>query len=317
MSQSSDALLLDEGDPRATPRSFRHALGQFATGVAVVTAATDAHRACVTINSFSSLSLDPPLVLWSLRRESGSLAAFRAASHFAVNVLSSDQVEIASRFARSTSPGQDVDGSVPGRGGAPLLAGVAAAFECRRHVEHDGGDHVIFVGEVEHYRCFDRTGLLFAQGRYALAVDHPEAAPASGVEVLGAHPLDDFLIPLLLRAYMSLSAAFDRDREQHGLDLDGSKVLAWLAAHSGGSAAGIARPTLLGIGAAEDAVAALIGRGLVAPRPPGSVAITDAGRRVVAALLARAEALEGERLAAFGADEVATLRRVLKALAQT
>lgn len=310
-------LLLDEGDPRATPRTYRRALGQFATGISVITADAGDGPALVTVNSFASVSLDPPLVLWSLRRASRSLGVFQAASHFAVNVLSADQVEVATRHARS-APAEDPsrhDGA-RGRGEAPLLPGVAASFECRRTAEHDGGDHVIFLGEVEHYRCFDRAGLLFSQGHYGLAIDHPQAAPRVGFEQTDVHPLDDFLIPLLLRAYMALSAEFDGDREALGLDLDQSKVLSWLAAHPGASAAAIAGATLLGVTAAEDSVAALIAKGLAAPRLPGAVVITDEGRQVVAALLGRASAFEAKKLSGVDEATVAAVRRVLVSLAK-
>lgn len=310
----TDGALLDEGDPRETPRGFRRALAQYATGVAVVSAESAGRQAFVTVNSFASVSLDPPLVLWSQRRESTSLPVFETASHFAVNVLAPDQVALASRFAKS-APAGHVDGAAPGLGGAPLLPGIAASFECRRTAAHEGGDHLIWVGEVERYTCFDRAGLLFAQGRYALAIDHPEGAPQTTLEPKGPHPLDDFLIPLLLRAYVSLSADFDRHREALGIDLDQSKVLAWLGAHSGGSAASVAQATLLGPIAAEDAVGALVAKGLAAPRPPGTVAITEAGREAVAALLTRAEALERRRTAAFDEDTLAAVRRVLTALA--
>lgn len=307
-------VLLDEGDPLATPRGFRHALGQFATGLTVVTAEAGGRQAFVTVNSFASVSLDPPLVLWSLRRESRSLDVFRSAGHFAVNVLAADQIDVAAHFARSSPDGRRQPDVERGRGGAPLLLGVAASFECRRTAEHDGGDHVIFLGHVERYRCFDRAGLLFAQGRYALAIDHPESAPRTGVEPTGAHPLENFLIPLLLRAYMSLSVEFDQHREALNLDLDQSRVLSWLAAHPGGSAAAIAQATLLGLSAAEDSVASLIGKGWAAPRPPGAVVITDEGRRIIAALLARAAAFDTEKLAGVDPDAIAAVRRVLESL---
>lgn len=313
---ADEDALLDEGSPLATPRTYRHALGQYATGVAVVTADHAGREVFVTVNSFASVSLVPPLVLWSLRRESRSLEVFQGASHFAVNVLASDQVELATRHAGSSSSTASAFEGARGRGGAPLLPQVAASFECRCTVEHDGGDHAIFIGEVEHYRCFDRAGLVFSQGRYAVAVDHPRAAPRIGFEHLAGHPLDDFLIPLLLRAYTTLSAQFDDHRRALGLDLDQSKVLAWLASHPGGSGAGVAGATLLGVASAEEAVAALISKGWAAPRPPSAVVITDEGRRLVEAVLARAAAFERDKLAGFNGGKIAALREVLVALAQ-
>jgi 4-hydroxyphenylacetate 3-hydroxylase, reductase component len=315
VTERTDPLLLDAGDPRDAPRSFRRALGQYATGVAVLSAEAEGRQAFLTVNSFASVSLDPPLVLWSQRHGSTSRLVFEAASHFAINVLAEDQVETAARFARTEPDRARIEGLAAGAGGAPLLSGVAAVFECRRVAAHAGGDHVIWIGEVERYRCYDRAGLLFAQGRYAVAVDHPEAGPVGAPDPAGPHPLDDVLLPLLLRAYAGLSADFERHREALGLDVDQSRVLAWLAAHPGGTPAAVAQATLLGVVAAQDAMAGLVAKGLAEPRPPGTVAATPAGRERVAALTAQAAEHERARLAGFDAGTLDVVRAVLKALA--
>ncbi len=148
-------------------RDFRLALGSFATGVTVVTArAGDGRLAGLTANSFASVSLDPPLVLWSLSRRAPSLGVLLAATHFAIHVLAEDQHPLSVRFASPAADkyaGLDVS---EGLGGAPLLGGVAALFECRRRATHDGGDHVIFLAEVERYTHAERAPLLFHRGRY-------------------------------------------------------------------------------------------------------------------------------------------------------
>jgi flavin reductase (DIM6/NTAB) family NADH-FMN oxidoreductase RutF len=154
--------------PSFSPQEFRAALGMFATGVTIVTART-AEGAVVglTANSFNSVSLDPPLVLWSLARAAASLPAFSAGSHYAINVLAAEQKALAERFALR---GLDRFAGVAfdeGAGGAPLLHGAAATFECFNRSRYEEGDHVIFVGEVE--RCTWRAGampLLFHGGRY-------------------------------------------------------------------------------------------------------------------------------------------------------
>jgi len=159
--------------PNFSSTEFREALGMFATGVTVVTA-RDAHGKWVglTANSFNSVSLSPPLVLWSLARSAGSMAAFRAGSHYAINILAADQQALAVQFA---ARGRDRFAGVaftPGASGAPLLEGVAATFECFNRSRYDEGDHVIFVGEVE--RCTHRRGaspLLFHGGRFY--AEHP------------------------------------------------------------------------------------------------------------------------------------------------
>ena len=146
--------------PSFSTQEFRAALGMFATGVTIVTA-RDADGAPVglTANSFNSVSLAPPLVLWSLWRGAGSMQAFARGSHYAINILAADQHDLAERFAGLAWR--------EGAGGAPLLEGAAAVFECFNRSRYEEGDHVIFVGEVEH--CARREGakpLLFHGGRY-------------------------------------------------------------------------------------------------------------------------------------------------------
>lgn len=145
----------------------------FATGVTIVTALGEKGAPVgLTANSFNSVSLDPPLVLWSLALRSASMPAFRAGTHYAINVLAADQHELALRFAKSTgNRWQDVPWH-PGKAGAPLLEGAAATFECFNRSRYEEGDHVIFVGQVEH--CTHRVGaspLLFHGGRFY--TEHP------------------------------------------------------------------------------------------------------------------------------------------------
>ena len=158
----AEAVLLD-------PLALRQALGRYATGVTLVTCrAADGRPAGLTVNSFTSLSLDPPLVLWSLRRSSGLLPSFEAASHFAVNVLAERQIDLSRRFA-SPEPdkfgaGQWVDG--PGDAGRlPLLEGCIARFECAVEARHGHGDHVLYIGRVLRLQTGDGAPLVY-QGRH-------------------------------------------------------------------------------------------------------------------------------------------------------
>ncbi len=159
--------------PGFSAREFRAALGMFATGVTIVTMRhDDGSLLGLTANSFNSVSLDPPLVLWSLAQRAASLPAFRAGTHYAINVLAADQRALAERFAsKDIDRWQGVD-CAPGAGGAPLIAGAAATFECFNRSRYDEGDHVIFVGEVE--RCgwrAEASPLLFHGGRFY--TEHP------------------------------------------------------------------------------------------------------------------------------------------------
>jgi 3-hydroxy-9,10-secoandrosta-1,3,5(10)-triene-9,17-dione monooxygenase reductase component len=149
------------------PDELRQALGRFVTGVTIVTCrGAQGERIGLTANSFNALSLDPPLVLWSLRKVSSTTDAFSNASHFAVNVLAADQVEMSRRFARPSSAKFDEGDWTDGQGGAPLLAGCVAVFECRRRSHHETGDHVLFIGEVERIGGCASTPLVYHAGHY-------------------------------------------------------------------------------------------------------------------------------------------------------
>ena len=154
-------------DAALDERHLRNALGRFATGVTVVTTRTaDGKLEGLTANSFSAVSLDPPIVLWSPRASAPSLPSFEAAGHFAVNVLSASQHGLCRRFA---TPSRDKFESVehaPGLGGCPLLAGALATFECSTDSHVAGGDHVIFFGRVRRAAFADGAPLIFSAGTY-------------------------------------------------------------------------------------------------------------------------------------------------------
>jgi len=149
------------------PRDFRKALGTYATGVTIITAAAAAGKPHgLTCNSFASVSLNPPLVLWSLVLYSSSLSVFQNASHFAVNVLGASQQALANKFAKSSDDKFAGVDWAPGLGNAPLLLDSVANFQCRAVNRYYGGDHVIFLGAVEAYSYNRKEPLLFAHGGY-------------------------------------------------------------------------------------------------------------------------------------------------------
>lgn len=147
--------------------AFRNALGSFVTGVTIVTARDAAGEPVgLTANSFNSVSLDPPMVLWSLSLDSHSLPAFRDAESWAVHILASDQQDMSDRFARR---GEDKFGGLAiadGPEGAPLIEGCAARFGCRARFEYEGGDHAIFLGEVVDFDRSEAEPLIYHGGRY-------------------------------------------------------------------------------------------------------------------------------------------------------
>src|ERR1700722_13358536 len=154
---------LSSGSSALDPRDFRNALGTFATGVTIITAmADDGKPYGLTCNSFASVSLNPPLVLWSLGMFSQGLPVFQNASHFAVNVLGASQQALAAQFAKASADKFVGVVWTPGMGGAPLLADSVAHFQCRAANRYYGGDHVIFLGAVEAYAYHRQEPLLFA-----------------------------------------------------------------------------------------------------------------------------------------------------------
>lgn len=160
--QSSSA-----GQPEFDSRHFRHALSQFATGVTIITTRLpDGAFLGLTASSFNSVSLDPPLVLWSLAQTAKSLPVFTGNSHYVINILAGDQAALAERFAKR------IDNRFEGvefelsHTGLPILKGVSAWFECHNRSRYPEGDHVIFVGEVERCDVTPRSALVFHDGKF-------------------------------------------------------------------------------------------------------------------------------------------------------
>ena len=167
MPQVHPMSVMRDPEPVIEPAEFRHALGCFATGVAVVTTLGDrAAPVSMTINSFNSVSLTPPLILWSLARSAQSFAAFCEHGGFAINVLADDQLEFCKQFARPSS--NKFAGIRYRRGymGVPLIKGAAARLECRAYARYPGGDYQIHVGEVVSISASEKPPLVFHRGQF-------------------------------------------------------------------------------------------------------------------------------------------------------
>ncbi len=156
--------------PRATTRAFdsahfRRALSQFATGVTVITTRLDDGTLLgLTASSFNSVSLSPPLVLWSLSEQASSMPVFSGNSHYVINILGAEQAALAEQFSRKSADRFDGVEYTLSRTGQPVLKGVSAWFECHNRSRYPEGDHVIFVGEVEHCEVTPQAPLIFHGG---------------------------------------------------------------------------------------------------------------------------------------------------------
>lgn len=292
-------------------RQFRNALGQFATGVTIITTMQDdGEPAGLTANSFNSASIDPPLVLWSLDRGSSNLEAFMAAEYFAVNVLSETQQELSNRFAMVEENRFEGVKYRQGEGGAPLLPGCAARFQCKTTYRYEGGDHIIFVGEVLEFDNFDRPPLIFHSGQYAGAL------PVSRDELRGGY-VDDFLMPLLARAFRYLSGPIYARVEQAGLTRGEFRVLAALSDSS-------FSPEVLGRIIPMDAqtlggdLGRLEQRGLlrveVDDNGVSQCQLTPEGSSTIIELLAQAKAAEEDAFNDFSQADQAQLKEFLRRL---
>ncbi len=184
------------------PKAFRQALGSFATGVTIITTRdAQGEPLGLTANSFNSVSLDPPMVLWSLAKNALSLPVFREAQHWAVHILSSSQADLSGRFAQRGEDkfaGIDIEDGV---GNVPLLGGCMARFQCKTAFQYEGGDHVIFVGEVIAFDQTDTAPLVFHSGRYARATHRTEREDHPRRPYLGGSFSDNFLGYLLGRSH--------------------------------------------------------------------------------------------------------------------
>jgi flavin reductase (DIM6/NTAB) family NADH-FMN oxidoreductase RutF len=162
--------------PTIEAAHFRRVLGHYATGVTIITAFNEGKPYGLAANSFTSVSLDPPLVLWAAAKSSPSLAAFETNDRFAVNVLASDQHHLSRQFA--TTGAEKFEGVRLTDGDLPLLTGTVAHFVCRRRAGAEGridaGDHVLFIGEIESYSAPGGEPLVFHSGFYRVATRHPD-----------------------------------------------------------------------------------------------------------------------------------------------
>lgn len=299
------------------PHEFRNALGQFATGVTIVTTIdSQARPVGVTASSFNSVSLDPPLVLWSLAKTAHSMPAYQNSGGFNVHVLASHQSDLSNQFARpSDNKFEGVDWNLCAQG-FPLLTEYAALFRCKTHFQYEGGDHIIFVGEVIDYQTYDLPVLVFHGGRYADAKQKTSPAQPHelGVDLNSGQFSDDFLLYLLSRAHFQTSYPTRKACTDLGMSEPEYFCLSLLAM-SGSLPEDEIVNRLEHTGHHPDAeIFARLLRKAWVQQDGTDIHISESGRETFIKLLAHSKALEEQLLKHFTDDELAGASAFLKKL---
>ena len=301
------------------PRAFRGALGAFTTGVTIVTAAApDGSRAGVTANSFNSVSLNPPMVLWSLAKTSRSLAIFERAAYWAVHILAAHQDVLSNHFAKSGADkfaGLDTE---TGLGGVPLLTDYAVRLQCKTAFMYEGGDHVIFVGEVLRFDHRDVAPLVFHGGKYALAARKTEPDVLSGNSPRDSDVSfgEDFLGYLLWRAAQHFQSRVIVHLQTQGLDPDSFMILAMLlhrdARASAQLASGLPQPGAANLDTLLESLKALgfvTESGAQAGR---EIRLTAKGREATLLIHAASKAIEADLLGRMEPGEALAFKHLIR-----
>ncbi len=301
---------------RTDTTAFRNALGEFATGVTVITSIDgDEQPVGVTASSFNSVSLDPPLVLWSLAKNAGSLAAFQTSGHFCVHVLAADQEALSQRFA---TRGSDKFAGLEwqsGIGKAPLLPHFAAQFQCKTTYQYEGGDHVIFVGEVLDYQTGEGAPLVFHKGRYATAKTKSPGEPAGdAVNISEGSFSENFFLYLLSRAHFQASHDLNQELKKQQIGL--AEYLSLTLLGMSGALAYqdlYARLEHTGNAPSSANMTTLQEQGLITETVDAArFSLTVKGRDLYVRLLAVSKAAEQRLLDEFDDAEVADVRNFLQ-----
>lgn len=294
---------------------FRKALGAFATGVTIVTTKNQSGEPVgVTASSFNSVSLDPPLVLWSLSKNSLSRTAFETSGHFGIHVLADTQDDLSNRFARSSESKFAGLAWEDGKLSSPILPDYAAIFECRTKYQYEGGDHIIFVGEVVSFEAHDRPPLLFHAGAYAERRPRPRGEMPSTVDLKTGRYTGDFLFNLISRAYNLAWLPVRNRMAQRHMDQREFSVLAMLNTHGAMSAKDIRALLAHTAQSPDDAkLEQMTRRGLIGSEV-GGYHLKEAGRALLIELLAVSKAFEDEVAEQFTLGEMAEVKHLLQRL---
>ncbi len=296
------------------PRDLRRTFGQFPTGVTVITTQKgDGELVGCTASSFNSVSVDPPLVLWSVDKSGLGAETFKNAEYFAVNILSRDQIDLSNKFA---SRGEDKFSGVdrkPGKGGSPILKGCAAYFHCKTWSVNEGGDHWIIVGEVLQYERDERLPpLIFSQGSYSVAMHHPNGGVTRTLNSSEETELGDYLLYLLRVAFSNSSSSFyPMINAQFGIVPEEWRVVTLLYSNGKMSVSDAAKRTLQPLEPFKDIALLLENRGYL-ELEEDLLVLTDSGVELAKQLFSTAREHEKTLLSSFSNEEVKSLKVALK-----
>lgn len=291
------------------PLALRQAFGQFATGVTIITTNTDdGDKVGLTANSFSSVSLEPPLVLWSLDKKARSLEVFQQREHFAIHVLNDQQIELSNLFASKTEDKFADLALEQGPDAIPLLREYAARFVCRKTYAYEGGDHIIFVGEVLEFDRQEQTPLLFHAGKYA---KHRPLSLNSEISEESGSFNANFLMYLLERATAQATTPFHQAAKDLGLSVCGMHLLAVLSASEERSVEELIALNPLETADIELEIKLLDNAGLV-DKNYQQVRLSQQGKDLVVQLLAAGKAFEADALSGLDEYEQQMLKNLLQ-----
>lgn len=304
--------------PTLDARDFRRALGQFPTGVTIITTQDENGKPIgVTASSFNAVSLDPPLVLWSVDKRVFSAPIMSNAEHFAVNVLSKNQIEIANQFAVSSADKFAAIACTEDPQGCPLFAGCVAQFECKTWNVYEGGDHLIIVGEVLDYRYIEGgSPLVFTGGAYAVPMHHPTGFSNQTVKVPGNGFLGDYILYLLRIVYTRCSAQLYLElMDKHGIAPEEWRLLTLLGdageAEPESVAQSVGQPLIM----LHETVERMVEKGFVNCLDNGKIGLTESGTEVAERLFEIAKSQEDLMLSGLSEQQRTDLKFALKHVA--
>lgn len=302
------------------PKALRRALGNFATGITVITTTgADGTKAGMTANSFNSVSLDPPLVLWSIMKDSPSWPIYKDSTHFAVNILAADQIELSNHFAR---PSDDKFAGISyevGEGGAPLLQDCAARFQCETHEFVDGGDHWIMIGKVVAFDDIGRSPLIYHQGTYSVVLPHsrfPEKQPEAQPEAVQKlqDKLSNNYFYLMTQAIRGYQEKYQPQQLSTGLRTSEARMLMILEFENGITIDALTKEVNMPKQELQEAAAILQRKNLIKLEGEASYCLTELGVEQAETLWKISTSQQEEIFANFSDDELATFRKVLNGL---